>query len=130
MKKKIAVILAIIALTVSIFPMQILANNGDWDYDSANGKYYYVENGEDQHGWILHNGYWYYCNPYRIENGTCVVGGKTYYFDADGRMVTGWKYLPAKSGKNNWYYFNPDGSMLTNSVTPDGSMVGADGKWI
>ena len=28
-----------------------------------------------------------------------------------------------------WYYLGADGRMLTDTVTPDGSRVGADGVW-
>ncbi|MBR1454312.1 MAG: hypothetical protein IJ593_06670, partial [Lachnospiraceae bacterium] len=56
------------------------------------------------------------------------VDNKTYFFDnstgADmGKMVIGWKKI-----QNDWYYFNLDGSMLVSSTTPDGYLVGADGK--
>ena len=39
-----------------------------------------------------------------------------------GKMVIGWKEI----GIGSWYYFAEDGKMLMNSVTPDGSTVGAD----
>ena len=29
-----------------------------------------------------------------------------------------------------WYYFNSNGTMLENGITPDGFMVGADGAWV
>ena len=31
--------------------------------------------------------------------------------------------------KGVWYYLGPDGGMLTNTVTPDGYTVNADGSW-
>ena len=36
------------------------------------------------------------------------IGGKTYYFNKAGYMVTGWQYIGGK-----WYYFNSDGAMRT-----------------
>ncbi|MBR1453615.1 MAG: hypothetical protein IJ593_03110 [Lachnospiraceae bacterium] len=76
----------------------------------------------------------------------------TYYFDKDGKMLTGWiKTTPdnkwyflesiknAREGamvfgwykvQNDWYYFTKEGSMLTNATTPDGNSVGPDGRWI
>ena len=75
----------------------------------------------------------------------------TYYFDIEGNMVTGWietvdnkwYYLEnvktAREGlmvfgwyqvQNKWYYFIADGTMLTNNITPDGYIVGADGAWV
>ncbi len=40
-------------------------------------------------------------------------------------MVFGWRKIQDK-----WYYFTPEGSMLVNTVTPDGYHVGADGACI
>ncbi|MGN4753171.1 hypothetical protein [Bacillus cereus group sp. MYBK220-1] len=37
------------------------------------------------------------------------MNGKTYYFDNNGAMSTGW----LKENKN-WYYLNANGSMKTN----------------
>lgn len=75
----------------------------------------------------------------------------TYYFNAAGDMITGWiitidtkKYFAdtAKSmdeGKfaagwkvidGYWYFFDFEGAMLVNTRTPDGFLVGADGRWI
>ena len=75
----------------------------------------------------------------------------TYYFDAQGNMVTGWVQTAdnkwyffdnektANEGKmslgwkqvqGSWYYFTPDGYRLENGITPDGFVIGADGKWI
>lgn len=115
MKKKLAVILACIVLIISMFPITAMANNGYWDPYNYNGHtyYYYVENGTDQEGWIWHNNNWYYCDPYRIEDGSYTVGGKTYYFDADGRMLTGWQYLTTANGNQRWFYFASSGAMQT-----------------
>ncbi len=43
----------------------------------------------------------------------------------EGQMVFGWYKVQGK-----WYYFATDGSMLANSMTPDGYFVGTDGAWI
>ena len=40
-------------------------------------------------------------------------------------MALGWKSI-----QGSWYYFNADGSMMTNSTTPDGYTIGSDGKVI
>ena len=76
---------------------------------------------------------------------------RTYYFDKEGNMLTGWiKTLDDKwyftindktidegsmvfgwrKIQDKWYYFTPEGSMLVNTVTPDGYHVGADGACI
>ena len=39
-------------------------------------------------------------------------------------MGTGWKQL-----NGNWYYFQSDGSLLKNGITPDGYKVNKDGIW-
>lgn len=50
-----------------------------------------------------------------------VINGKWYYFYGNGYMAS-----------NGWignYYVGADGSMLTNTRTPDGYLVGPDGAW-
>ncbi len=76
----------------------------------------------------------------------------TYYFDKDGKMLTGWirtnpdnKWYFLETIKNaregamafgwylvqdKWYYFTKEGSMLVNATTPDGLVVGPDGVWV
>lgn len=53
-----------------------------------------------------------------------------YYFDANSNMASGWHQIDGK-----WYYFHEisdgtRGHLLTNTTTPDGYQVGADGAWI
>ncbi len=73
---------------------------------------------------------------YIDENGSIVTGwvktgdNKWYFFETaktkeEGKMIVGWKQI-----QNAWYYFNTDGTMLTNGVTPDGYTIGSDGKMI
>lgn len=50
--------------------------------------------------------------------------GQWKYQNDDGSFATGWI---EESGKN--YYLNADGIMLSNTTTPDGYYVGADGAW-
>ncbi|MDO5119755.1 MAG: MBG domain-containing protein, partial [Coriobacteriales bacterium] len=68
------------------------------------------------------------------------ISGKTYYFDASGYCVYGWKKIGGKDyyfessgamAKNKWvgnYYLGADGAMLVNTVTPDGWRVDKNGK--
>ena len=74
----------------------------------------------------------------------------TYYFDASGKMVTGWMqtadnkwyfFSDQKDGNEgkmsigwtqvagNWYYFTANGSLLTGGTTPDGQKVDSNGLW-
>ena len=94
--------------------------------------------------WIQSGNRWWY----RHYDGTYttndfeVIGNQTYYFDSNGYMLTGWQkikgnyYFFNTSGAmvtNAWvgnYYLGSDGIMLTNTTTPDGHHVGADGAWM
>ena len=46
----------------------------------------------------------------------------------DGSYLMNQWYQSPESGL--WYYMGADGYMLTNTTTPDGCMVNADGVWI
>ena len=75
-----------------------------------------------QNSWV-NNGKWLY----RYGDGTYaqnkfeVINGSTYYFDADGYMVTGWSAI-----ESNWYYFNASGCMVTNAWVGN-YYLGSDG---
>ncbi|MFR1834412.1 MAG: transglutaminase domain-containing protein [Lachnospiraceae bacterium] len=50
------------------------------------------------------------------------ISGAWYYFEGNGYMAA-----------NKWignYYVGSNGAMLTNTTTPDGYQVGADGAWV
>ena len=56
--------------------------------------------------------------------------GRKYFLDDSktaerGKLVREWKKIGGA-----WYYFNFDGTLFTNGVTPDGEKVGEDGKWV
>lgn len=93
------------------------------------------------------------CLPQEVVNTT---GQKTtildfYYFDANGNMYTGWlrdannttyyfdKTVGSNQGKltrgwanidGGYYFFDANGVLMTNGVTPDGYVVDANGKWL
>lgn len=46
----------------------------------------------------------------------------------DGTYLTNQWYQSPVSGL--WYYMGADGYMLTNTTTPDGCPVNADGVWV
>lgn len=47
------------------------------------------------------------------------------YENDDGSYATGWNWIEGKS-----YYFDADGNLLTDSVTPDGFEVNENGEWV
>ena len=72
---------------------------------------------KDNTGW-----WWQEDNGTYPVNTWKMINGKWYYFYGNGYMAS-----------NAWignYYVGSDGDMLTNTRTPDGYLVGADGAWI
>ena len=53
------------------------------------------------------------------------VGKEWYYMNNSGAIQTGWQQIGGK-----WYYFNTSGALLTNTTTPDGYTVNANGEWV
>ena len=84
---------------------------------------YVDSNGLWQQNCWVNNDKWLY----RYGDGTYaqnkfeVINGSTYYFDADGYMVTGWSTI-----ESNWYYFNASGCMVTNAWVGN-YYLGSDG---
>lgn len=79
-------------------------------------------------GWQKVGDFWYYLKP----NGSMATGwlqdpinNKWYYLNSDGQMQTGWIKDNGKS-----YYLQGNGTMLVDTITPDGYKVGSDGAWI
>ena len=95
----------------------------DWDaYDAACTKYY-VDNTEyqrsrtfifDVNGKMVEGG-WYGSKD--------TYGTTWYYANGDGTAYTGWV------NEGGTYYYIQRGVMLTNTVTPDGYYVDANGVW-
>ena len=81
--------------------------------------------------WIQSGNQWWYRHGdgSYTSNDFETISGQTYYFDASGYMVTGWKQI-----KSNWYFFNTSGAMVKSSwqgnyyLEADGKM--ATNKWI
>lgn len=79
-------------------------------------------------GWLLDQfGWWYRFNDGSYPtNGWLQINGVWYCFDSVGYMRTGW----IQAG-NSWYYCDvSSGGMLTNTYTPDGYYVDANGIWV
>lgn len=68
-----------------------------------------------------------------------------WYQEKSGGGATNWKYqnVNLQNAKNGWqwidgnqdgimecYYFDANGNMLANTVTPDGYQVDKDGAWV
>ena len=65
--------------------------------------------------WYLNDSGSYPCSTWQL------IDGYWYCFDGAGYML-----------HDTWvgdYYLGSGGAMLTNTITPDGYYVGADGKW-
>ena len=98
--------------------------SADWLYD--NGSWYYLkDSGSMATGWVKDNGSWYYLK----DSGSMATGwvkdkGSWYYLKDSGAMATGWI---KDNGK--WYYLASSGNMLSNTRTPDGYYVDANGVW-
>lgn len=76
---------------------------------------------EDSNGWKYKEGGKYVTNSWKD------IGGKRYYFDANGYRVTGWHTIGGKK-----YFFMPEGYMMTGWISfgstryylmPDGHML-------
>ena len=75
----------------------------------------YILNGtweKDDHGWWFANK----GNPDYFTSTWAEYQGYSYYFGADGYLVTGWNYI-----NNHWYRFNPEkgsheGAMMTGWI--------------
>lgn len=96
-----------------------------WIY-TKNHWYWLGFDGYMATGWILLQDKWYYLDAISGEMHTGWIAnlGKWYYLEVNGAMKTGWILWD-----NKWYYLNNDGSMLVNSVTPDGYQVDEEGVW-
>ena len=81
--------------------------------------------------WIHSGNRWWYrhADGSYTRNGWETIGGRDYYFDSDGWMLTGWKNL-----NGQWYYLESSGEKATNKwignyyVESNGVM--ATNKWI
>ncbi len=97
--------------------------SSEWAY--LDGKTYLLDMyGTMLTGWQRVNDYWYYFNSVgAMQTGWLLKEGKYYFLNTDGSMAYGWV-----NTQGAWYYMSQtDGSMLTNTYTPDGRYVNAEG---
>ena len=77
--------------------------------------------------WIKDGAGWWWCRTDRTwpKNQWERIGGFWYWFDEGGyRLENRWVIVDQKN-----YYCGENGRMLSNTRTPDGFFVGADGAW-
>lgn len=97
--------------------------SSQWAY--VDGKTYLTDMyGTMLTGWRKVNGSWYYFNSVgAMQTGWLLKDGKYYFLNADGAMAYGWV-----NSLGNWYYLDRStGVMATNTYTPDGRYVSAEG---
>ena len=64
--------------------------------------------------------------------GTWEQQGSSWLYRNDaGQLQTGWAWIDGnQDGTAESYYFDGNGYLLTNTTTPDGYTVNADGAWV
>ncbi len=104
------------------------ALQGKWVCD-AQGRWTFSSEGR-----IVCGSWAYIVNPYADpEKGQ--ASADWFYFDDDGYMAVGWRWIKGQDGRMKCYYFNEHsdgckGAMLHDTVTPDGYQVNESGAWI
>ena len=113
-------------------------------------RWYLYDNGEKLTGWQKDGNTWYYLDEKGIMlcGGLTEIDGQTYYFYDWGGMASSWWYEDEDGNwfyfrgngamatsswiewKGEYYYVGADGKMLTNTTTPDGYRVDANGVWV
>ncbi len=111
-------------------------NSIGWKFEKADGNYvtgsWHETTWNGNIGWYHFDGLGYCQGGWYTDND----GQKYYLYNVHdgqfGYMYTGWKQIDGV-----WYYFNTttadgksQGSLLTNSITPDGYTVDANGAWM
>ena len=95
--------LSVISMIIALM-MTAPAYAGQWRVDNT-GWWYQEDNGSyPREAWRFINGSWY-------------------YFYSNG-------YMAHDAWISGLYYVGSDGRMLTNTITPDGYQVDANGKWV
>lgn len=85
-------------------------SDGYWYYLHQDGKM-------AKSGWLQLDGVWYYLNASgsRETDKLSEINGRTYLFDEEGRMQTGWGKV-----KNKWHFFNESGAEKTGWIRDEG----------
>ena len=113
---------------------------GNWNHDEKGWKFNHKDGSPVANEWyqLVWNNVtsWYYFNA----EGYMVTGwfeyeGNRYYLHPHSDGTQGFMYVGWHEIEGKWYYFNDisdgtKGRLLTNTTTPDGYQVGADGAWV
>ena len=94
---------------------------GDWSYDTATGGWNFTSGGQQAKSqWVNAS------NPYAQAG---QAQNNWFYFDQNGKMMTGWQWIDGKL-----YYLNPnaDGTLgrCVANTTVDGRTLNAAGQWV
>ena len=84
----------------------------DWYYANSDGTPYdYNKNDDIQGGWLQYGGKWYYIDSdgEMLTGKKVMVYGKKYWLKSDGSMSTGWHQYDV--GADDWIYSNADGTL-------------------
>lgn len=110
---------------------------GTWVQDDIGWWFKRVDGTYPISQWLMNGGSWYRFDEkgYMMTGWFTDASGKKFYLNpvsdgTRGAMKTGWQVIDEK-----WYYFNPvsngnKGALLTDTTTPDGYTVNADGVWV
>ncbi len=96
-------------------------------WESINGKWYYFDGqGYMATGWVWYNNSWYLCLPDgQMATGWRNVNEKWYYLNESGVMLTGMQQIDGKT-----YYLDSTGARVSNTTTPDGHVLDANGVMV
>lgn len=95
----------------------IQTNTGGWMFRQTSGVY-------AKNRWGLVDGQWYYFDSEgRMVTGWQFLSSQWFYLDPNGAMVTGWREIDGK-----WYYFNPVSDGTKGSMMADRIVNGEERK--
>ena len=122
----------IVFVTESAEELTLTTNLPEGFINDVEGNTYYInEDVELVKGWLELEDSWYFFD-YETgiqQKGRWVAEYTDWYcLDANGRMFTS-AWIARDSKLDVWYYVNENGLMLTNTTTPDGFYVDAEGIW-
>lgn len=121
---RVSIVMAVISAALSTSVYADYSGKGTWVNEGAGWRF------------LLNNGKYQHSGVFRNEN-------ETYYLDDNGYIQTGWVNISGfwfyfdqndngRLARSKWVddtYVGMNGVMFQNEITPDGYVVGIDGKW-